>query len=383
MVYTMIEWKRPNGTKAGMGMLVAFLVLVASASFSAIAGNVDNAEDTSRSLSVTRSNALPVITNFEFVDSSSFTSILDSQTDVNTALTMNVTVEDTNGWDDVDAVIIYCYYDGGTDQDDLTGFADQTTGENYKFMLEYDNTASDGNGESAPSTDHMSVNYSDSADNTLVSEQTHSVAEITANQKYKLTWNFTLGYQFKQADAVDAGDATSYANANSWNIHVNASDATDTTSQKDDGSDAYEFGIYQYTYVDAGSNDWDVGTVSPGGNSDATASSVTTRSNDDFNFSVAMEGDLSSGDDTIPTSGGYITLLADASETDDVTSDTSFSGNSQKEWILLNDGYGDHSEHRAASNESSTDVNFNIEVPVGTLPGTYTAALTFLVDQVN
>ncbi len=346
------------------------------------AADVGTSTDTTGELQVTVNNEPVVLTDLELLDES-YTSILDAQVDVNTEITCNITVEDTSGWDDVDFVIVGMWYDGGNDANTC---ADQTTGHNYKLHLMYNNTSSGGDGETAPTASNMGVWYTMGVDNDQITEGTHSVTEITANQKYKLTWKFTLGYQFKQADIPDAADQLGYNNVNSWNIRANGTDAAGNSYLTHQSGDSFEFGIYKYVYLDSGANTWNVGNVAPGANSDATASSITTRSNDDFDMTVWMQGDLtcSSPSDTIPTSGEHVTILAGASATDDIGSNTAFTDNNEaNEITILSDtGYGDHSTYRAGNAEVSLDANFNIAVPYGTLPGVYTAGLTFQMDQV-
>ncbi len=323
-------------------------------------------------------NEVATLSDFELLDEN-YNSILDAQVDVNTEITCNITVEDLNGWDDIYSVKILCYYDGGNDSND---FDDQTTGRNYKFMLEYSNWI----GQSAPTTSYMSVEYDDSTDNNLISEGSHAVSQITSNLKYKLTWKFTLGYQFKQADIPDNFDGTSYANTNSWNVLAEASDRGSTTIQSHDGEDAYEFGICKYVYLDSQTTTWDVGGVVPGANSDATPSPVISRSNDDFDLTVWQQGDLTCTNPsmTLPTSEGYVTVLASATSSDDISTNQVFADNGEgnEETILANGGHGDHSAYRAYNSQVSTYVNFNIAVPYGTLPGVFTAGLTFKVVQV-
>jgi len=345
------------------------------------AADVGTSTDTDGGLEIQTLNSAPSITGFDILNAG-YTSILDAQVDVNTEITVNVTIEDTNGWDTLDTVQIMCWYDGGSEG----YFPDQTTGHNYRVLLYYDNTAAGGNGESVPTTANMDAKYSTSVDHSTVTDGTHAVSEITANCKYKLTWKFTPSYQLKQANIPSAADGTAFANANSWNIMINATDEVTTTSQKDSGTDAYEFGIYKYTYVSSASNTWDVGTVAMNSNSDATAASVTTRSNDDMDLSVWINADLArtSPSDTIPTSGSYVKILAATSASDDIGSDLTFTANGEggEKIILADTGYGDHSDYMASNSALTTSVNFNIAVPIGTMPGTYTAGLTFQVSQV-
>jgi hypothetical protein len=343
------------------------------------ATDVGTSTDTGGGLSVMAGNVAPVITGFTIVDAS-VASILDAQVDVNTEITVDVTIEDENGWDDIESVKILCWYDGGNDVN-AYGFI---TGDNYNFMLWYDNTVD----ESVPTIGNMDVESDEAGTtaHTTITEGTHAVAVVTANQKYTLTWKFTLGYQVKQADIPAVADNIDYSNANSWNINIKAADATTTTEQDDSGTDAYEFGIYKYTYVSSASHSWDVGTVAHGANADATAAPVTTRSNDDMDLTVWINADLTcvSPSDTIPTSGSYVKILAAADTDDDIDSDLTYTENLEagELTILAKAAHGLHSTYMASNSALTTDVNFNIAVPYGTLPGTYTAGLTFQVTQI-
>ncbi|MBA3045240.1 MAG: hypothetical protein KKH41_07585 [Candidatus Thermoplasmatota archaeon] len=369
------------GNKRYLPVFFTMALMLAGMSGLVNAADVATSTDTAGGLQVQADNVAPAITGFEIVNAG-YTTILDAQVDVNTEITVNVTIEDNNGWDDVDTIQVMCWYDGGSEG----YFSGQTTGHNYRVLLYYDNTAAGGNGQTVPTTGNMDAKYSTTVDHSTVTDGTHAVTEVTANQKYKLTWKFTPSYQFKQADIPAVADGVAFANANSWNVMVNATDAAATTSQKDSGSDAYEFGIYKYTYISSASNTWNVGTVAPNANSDATAASVTTRSNDDMDLTVWINGDLTcaSPSDTIPTSGSYVKILAAASAADDIAGDLTYTANLEagEKTILANTGYGDHSAYMASNSALTTSVNFNIAVPYGTLPGTYTAVLTFQVTQV-
>jgi hypothetical protein len=310
-------------------------------------------------------------------------SILDGQADVKTQWTAFVTIEDRNGWDDIDTVKILCWYDGGDDAN-LYG---NVAGDNYNFMLWYDNT---GAPEAVPTIDNMHVALSTDGltPNTQITLPSFKVFEVIANQKYNLTWNFTPDYQMKQADLPGAVDGSAYANANSWNVKIEAADAVVTIPQlynETGNGDAYEFGVCKYTSVSTGGV-WSAVSVAPNLAANTNIVAVTTRSNDDFDLTVWMVGDLALGVlDTILTSGSNVKILKDASVVDDIiASDLTFTANGVggEKTILSDTGFGKHSTYMAGNNQLTTDVEFNIHVPYGTLPGSYTAGLTFTVTQV-
>lgn len=330
-------------------------------------------------LQVTGGNVAPIISDFEIVDAN-YNTILGAQVDVNTEITANVVIEDINGWSDVDTVQVMCWYDGG---DDKSYFSQQTTGPNYRFLLYYDNTVDGGNGQTVPTTGNMDVKFDDRTDHTTITDGNHAVAEVTVNQKYELTWKFTLGYQVKQACRP-----TPFACVNSWNVMINATDAVTITSQNgaDTFAGAYEFGIYRYTYVSSGGNIWNAGNLIPNTNRDATAASVITRSNGNMDLTAWINGDLTclSSGGTIPTRGLNVKMLADASASDDINSNLTFTANLEtgEKIILAHTGHGNHRAYMASNTALTTFVNFNIAVPYGTLPGMYSAVLTFQVTQV-
>ena len=181
--------KYEYANRRSMAIFIAMAILAMGFTGLANAADVATSTDTDGGLQVTVGNAAPVITNFAIVDAS-YDTILDAQVDVNTEITVNVTIEDTNGWDDIDTVEVMCWFDGGSEG----YFSGQSTGHNYRVLLYYDNTASGGNGQSVPTTGNMDAMYSTSVDHSTVTDGTHAVSEVTANQKYKLTWKFTQSH---------------------------------------------------------------------------------------------------------------------------------------------------------------------------------------------
>lgn len=383
--YEVMKMKRMTIKKKGyLPAFIALAMLLVGMSGMVNAADVGTNIDRTGNLQVMADNIATVITHFEIMDAN-YNTILDAQVDVNTEITVNVNIEDANGWDDVDTVEVMCWYDGGSDNN---YYSQQTTGPNYRFLLYYDNTVSGGNGQTVPTTGNMDVKYDATTDHSTITDGRHAITQLTPNQKYVLTWRFTLGYQVKQADRPMGADAVAYNNVNSWNVMINATDASAITSQNGDAlvGGAYEFGIYKYTYVSSAGNTWNVGTLAPNTNHDATAASVITRSNDDMDLTVWINADMAylNLGDMIPTSSSHLKILASASASDDINSDLTFTANLEagEKTILASASYGDHSRYMASNTALTTFVNFNIAVPYGTLPGMYSTRLTFQVTQV-
>jgi hypothetical protein len=369
--------KRMTIKKGYLPAFIARAMMLGGMSGMVNAADIGTSTDTAGHLQVTGVNVAPTIADFEIVDAN-YHSILDAQVDVNTEITVNVNIGDANGWSDIDTVQVMCWYDGGNEN----YYSQQTTGPNYRFLLYYDNTVSGGDGETVPTTGNMDVKYDAATDHHTIRDGQHAVNGDIATQTYMLTWKFTLGCQVKHADRP-----TSFAHVNTWKVMINATDAATTTSQSRDDNGSYEFGIYKYTYVSSTTNTWNVGPLAPNTNRDAIAASVITRSNDDMDLTVWINADLtcSNTGSVIPTSGSPLKILADASTSDDINSDLTFTANLEagEKTILANAGYGDHSMYMASNNALTTYVNFNIAVPYGTMPGAYNTGLTFQVTQVD
>jgi hypothetical protein len=372
---------RPNRMGRAIGTLATLAIVMMVFGGSTYAVDIDSSTDSGGGIDVTTANFPPMISHFTITSGNNLVSLLDAQANVNTEVVVSVTIEDINGWEDINFVNIWLYYDGGNDE--MLPW-EQNTGQNYRILCFYDN--SQVWKEAAPTVDHMSVKYTNDTDSLTAIDGVHTVQQKLANTKYMLTWRFKLGEQVKQADLPLAADGPLYNNANSWNIWLSAADASTFIQQKGGIANAYEFGIYKYTYVSCSNNGWHPSfPVVPGADRDASPASLETMSNDDFDLTVWMNGDLTCNSpySTIPTSGGYVTLLASACENDDVHIDQAFAGNleSNELFIRLNTYWGYHCFVSPDANCLYTDVNFNIAVPLGTLPGAYTADLTFQVTQ--
>jgi hypothetical protein len=350
--------------------------LVASSLFLAVvlsmghvaAPDAGSDEGTGTVTSVVTSTA-PTVTEFDIRNTADNTTRMGSQVDVNVTYWFWLRVNDDNNWSDVQNVWINLWFDGGND---AALYSSQTAGANYRLNLTYNNS----DGDNTPETSEWSV----STGNFVYIPASSSVSANTAPRDFSFRLAFTLNKQVRQAnDPVNSG-AGAYNDLNSWNAQVRAKDDENNLIQVQQNATGvfFEFGVFQYTEVTI-SAPWSAGSIAPGQNASTNTVTVTHISNRDYRIRVWFVGQLTSGLNTISVTN--VKVLAAADPTDDVTVDTAFTGIGNTSSIYLRGSGTTNESHDTAGNSTTTIVQLNIAVPLGTQSGTYVATLTVRVEQ--
>ena len=314
----------------------------------------------------------PQITNFDMKDTSgSPATILGTQIVVLTTYTFNFRVNAPNGWADITHVYARIWHDGGND---VTDYAGQTTGANYKASL-----AATYSSASAPAvTDFSAVDG-----NIQYVQGSSSVTAVVAGQTYDFVLAFQDHAQMRAAKTPTSLSTTQYNNANSWNAEIEATDISlnDVFQHQQTGTnDYFEFGVATYTSVTFTGPWTATASIAPGGNSNTNAVTITRISNFEFQLYAYFSTDLVKQGDatkTIPVSGNVKIL-----QTGDMGGDGTFTGtgSGNKVYVL---GSATPTYHTMDANADSgtVSVTFNIAVPLGTSAGTYQGTVVFTVQQ--
>ena len=345
---------------------ITFFALVMSLG-QALAGDSGSSNDNGTITGVVNANA-PTI-NVADIRNTGNTTVTGTQLDVLSNYRFYLDVTESNGWASLRNVYVQLWFDLGTD---TTTFATATAANNYRINVTYDNSAA----QSSPTAGQWSVKAGNVALGAVV------MNEIVASQEYAFQITFQLDAQIHQAQLPSAARNGGYSNAYSWNGQFTARDANGNlvTRQSDATSgDYYEFGVFQHTSVTLGGQNWAAGGVAPGASSQTGTVTVTHTSNANYKLFVYANGNLVSGSNTIAI--GNVLALAAADLSDDLSSNTAFPGTGSVNPIYLMGSGATFHAFAPNTNSTATVVQFQINVPLGTPVGTYTATLVMTVQQ--
>jgi len=314
----------------------------------------------------------PQITNFDMKDTSgSPATIIGTQIVVLTTYTFNFRVNAPNGWADITHVYARIWHDGGND---VTDYAGQTTGANYKASL-----AATYSSASAP----VVTDFSAVDGNIQYVQGSSSVTAVVAGQTYDFVLAFQDHAQMRAAKTPTSLSTTQYNNANSWNAEIEATDisSNDVFQHQQTGTnDYFEFGVATYTSVTFTGPWTATTTIAPGGNSNTNAVTITRISNFEFQLYAYFSTDLIKQGDatkTIPVSGNVLIR-----QTGDMGGDGTFTGTgSGNKVYVLGSVTPTYHTMDASADSGTVSVTFNIAVPLGTSAGTYQGTVVFTVQQ--
>jgi hypothetical protein len=221
--------------------------------------------------------------DFQYNQSGTWVSRLNTQSDVNNSAEYRfiVNISSDQGWDDIEYVDIYSWYDQGSDSTTYN----QTHGGNWNLYLQYQNTTGTAvwrmlwphGGEFTQGV------YTDSV-------EFDPYGSIDHTECHNLSFTFIPSYQVRYAPGDGAWDGTSNVtnDVESWNFLMEVTDS---------GEDAPgpimiwiidEFGIYSYSeIVSAG---WPTIIGHPGENATANSNiSLITRSNGNYSLTTDVD----------------------------------------------------------------------------------------------
>jgi hypothetical protein len=351
-------------------VVAGLLLVVVVLSMGRVAAPDTGGTNGTGTVSTVVTSAAPTITEFDIRNPGDNTSRMGAQLDVNTPYWFWVRVNDDNNWTDIRDVWINLWFDGGNDS---AAYSAQTTGPNYRLNLTYNNS----DGDNTPETSEWSV----SEGNFVYSSASSSILANTAPRDFSFQLAFTLNKQVRQANDPSNVTAGAYNDANSWNAQVGArDDANNLVTVRQNAANVYfEFGIFQYTEVTVG-GPWSTTTsLAPGQNGSTNTVTITHISNRDYRVRVWFVGHLTSGPNMINVSN--VKVLAAADPNDAVLADTAFTGIGQSNSIYIRGSGSTSVLHDATGNSTTTVIQLNITVPLGTQAGTYVATLTVRVEQ--
>ena len=245
-------------------------------------GDIPDIWHNSTTLNVTVLHLEPRILwyDFQYFQSGTWVSRLNTQSDVNNSAEYRfiVNISSDQGWDDIEYVDIFAWYDQGTDSSDYN----ETDGGNWNFYLQYENTTGTpvwrmlwphgGEFIQGTYTDRVGLDPYGSPGRT---------------ECHNLSFSFIPSYQVRYAPGDGVWDTTRNTtnDAKSWNFRVEVTDG---------GEDAPgplmiwiedEFGIYSYSeIVSAG---WPTIIGHPGENATANSNiSLISRSNGNYSLTT-------------------------------------------------------------------------------------------------
>lgn len=355
--------------KALVAGIAAFAVLFALGS--AVAPDIGSDDDTDNTLGATVASNPPTVTAVD-ITTAADASRMHTQLDVGTTYYFNLTVEDPDGWGDLQGLNVHIWYDGGTSE---INFGAQTTGANYRADFNYTNVA--------PLTDPALSEWSVAEGNVVYDSGSSSIFTNTAQVNYTFKLAFTLNNQIRQAsEPTSTGPSIGYNDLDSWNMEIRAKDfGNPNVFVRDTDADGtgvhFEFGVFLFNNVTIGAN-WDAGTISPGGDATTAAVTVTHQANRNYRLSVWFDTHLTSGGNQIPITNVNITAAGDPG--DAITSDTFFAGLGSANRIYIHGSAATTRAHDVSGNSQTTGVQFGVSVPFGTPSGAYVANLTIRVE---
>ncbi len=322
---------------------------------------------------VVYNNQAPAVSNFRLEEGGG-ASRAGEQLDVDIQYFFIFNATDADAWSDVGqdgAVYLRLWFDGNASPEKT--FAEQTAGGNYRIELRYLDTADPATATASEwSLTEGRATY-DAAGSTLTAITS---GPTTIGYRFKLA--LKLGFQVRQANDPTDNSAGAYNDRNSWNAEVLATDGlASTTLRTTPTGEHMEFGVFMYTFVSIG-GDWTV-TTGPGTSASTSTVTITRRSNDDFRMKLWFVTHLTFGPDAIAITNVQILAAADAG--DNITSDTPIAGLGETNAVYVLGTASWYFPHSSNTDGDTTAVQFRVTIPMGTGPGSYTAALTVKVEQ--
>jgi len=330
-------------------------------------GNIPHYWHNSTTLNVTVLHFEPRILwyDFQYNQSGTWVSRLNAQSDVNNSAQYRfiVNISSDQGWDDIEYVDIYAWYDQGSE----STFYNQTLGGNLNLYFQYQNTTGTAvwrmlwphGGEFIPQT------YTDRIGYDPYGSPGHT-------ECHNLSFIFIPSYQVRYAPGDGAWDYTSNItnDAYSWNFVIEVMDSGEDAPGPITIWSTDEFGIYSYSeIVSAG---WPTIIGHPGENATANSNiSLITRSNGNYSLTTDVDtlvhktfpaatisreriwvrgGDLNDFDNFTASGGGIYFYGASSSY------------------------------HLAQANGTSlttNDVQYKCDIPLGQIAGDYAAPIRY------
>jgi hypothetical protein len=330
-------------------------------------GDIPHIWHNSTTLNVTVLHLEPRILfyDFQYNQGGTWVSRLNTQSDVNNSAEYRfiVNISSDQGWDDIEFVNIYAWYDQGTE----TSTYNQTEGGNWNFYLQYENTTGAAvwrmlwphNGEFIQGT------YSD-----RLGYDPYGSTGFT--ECHNLSFSFIPSYQVRYAPGDGVWDTTRNAtnDVESWNFKIEVIDSGEDAPGPITIWSIDEFGIYSYSeIVSAG---WPVIIGHPGENATALSNiSIISRSNGNYSLTTDVTTLVHR---TFPAATiSRERIWVRGGDLDTYDNFTATPGN-----IYFYGALGTY--HLAEPNGTSlttNDVQYKCDIPLGQMAGDYVAPIRY------
>lgn len=245
-------------------------------------GNIPSIWHNSTTLNVTVLHFEPRILwyDFQYNQSGTWISRLNTQSDVNNSAEYRfvVNISSDQGWDDIEYVDIYAWYDQGDDTSDYN----DTEGGNWNLNLQYENTTG------TPVWRMLWPHGGEFIQRTYVDIIGFDpYGSPGRTECHNLSFSFIPSYQVRYAPGDGVWDTTSNTTTDtkSWNFRIEITDSGEDTTGPIMIWTIDEFGIYSYSeIVSAG---WPTIIGHPGENATANSNiSLVSRSNGNYSLTT-------------------------------------------------------------------------------------------------
>jgi hypothetical protein len=299
----------------------------------------------------------PTINSLSLVNSTG--NKLNSQTGnirVNREYVFVINATDRNGWGDIDFINLTCWYDQGDETTEYNG----TNGGNFNMFLQYQNISGDASFQMVWPDDEATLQLLNCSE-TIFNETTRII-----------NFSFIPGNQTRCATSNETWTITedTFDDLYSWNVNCSIADSLANMMYT-----RTEYGINYYSAIRAPSLVEITGA--PGMNAQSDLFTIDFITNSDYTLTIYFDEDLDqvNGPDTIGISGN-LSILEDASVTDDIDVNRTYVGVGQQYAIALLD-------NRTAPSDGSVgsvDVQFELSIPFGTW-GTYSSQIIKKIER--
>lgn len=302
--------------------------------------------------------------DFQYNQSGTWVSRLNTQNDVNNSAQYRfiVNISSDQGWDDIEYVNVFAWYDQGTDSSTYN----QTQGGNWNLYLQYQNTTGTPiwrlrwphGGEFIEGTyqDRVGFDPYGSPGNT---------------ECHNLSFSFTPSYQVRYApgDGVWDTSMNTTTDVESWNFLIEVTDSGEDASGPITIWIIDEFGIYSYSeIVSAG---WPTIIGQPGENATANTNiTLITRSNGNYSLTTDVDN---LAHKTFPATISRERIWVRGGDLD------TFDNFTASPSVIY--FYGSTiAYHLAQANETAlatNDVQYKCDIPFGQIAGDYVAPIHY------
>ena len=286
-------------------------------------------------------------------------SMLNSKINVNQEYKFCINISSFQGWDDIDYINITAWFDNG---DDNTAYNNsENLGGNLNIFLQYKNTTGKAKYNMLWPVDEITKGNFTESDIILPNKNNIEC--------HNLTFSFIPGYQFRYAPGDGSWDKNinAFNDIYSWNFKITVTDSGESASEIKTVGISNEFGVNSYTEIVNVGIPYIQGLPGENASTD-NCTNINIRSNIDYSLSIDIKTLIhethpiaNMSNQTIWIQGGNITKF------------TNFTGS---EILYL---YGSSTNYINPDDNGLLkiikDIKYKCKIPIGQLPGYYSAAM--------